>query len=252
MSTEWKSIPNYPMYKIGNDGTVISMFNNKIRIRKPICVHGYYYVNLNKNNIYKRFAIHRLVAEAFIPNPDNKPQVDHIDGDKSNNEVSNLRWVTPSENLLNSNTYYKWQEHLVGHYAGLGRFGSKHPLSKPVERIDINGNIKSYECIEETVRDGFKKSGVSQCCRGIKSIYRGYIWRFKDSTNKDSIDLKKEIAKTDWPVWKKDPDGNVTYYENVSLAVKEGYSKKYIYQCCKNSHKKHRSACIHWSWIPFT
>lgn len=251
MSTKWKLIPNYSMYRIYNDGTVVSTFNNKNKTRKPVCVHGYYYVTLNKNGEERRFAIHRLVAEAFIPNPENKPMVDHIDGDKSNNIASNLRWVTASENSRNPITLKRMKIGLAKNHPCKGRFGSKHPMSKPIERIDVHGNIVSYECIEEAVRDGFTKGEISQCCRGIKTIYKGYIWRFKGDTSKDNIDLEKEITKTDWPVWMKDLNGNITYYKNVSLAVKEGYSKKYIYQCCKNAHKKHKQKFIHWSWTPF-
>ena len=67
-----------------------------IQINKRRC--GYHEVNLYKNNNVKRFKVHRLVAQAFIPNPQGKPQVNHIDGDKSNNRASNLEWATDKEN----------------------------------------------------------------------------------------------------------------------------------------------------------
>ena len=251
---EWKTISELPKYQVSNEGEVRSLYFNKIKLMKPICVHGYYYVNLHyAPGKSRRYAIHRLVASAFIPNPENKPAVDHIDCDKSNNKVTNLRWVTYSENSMNPITRERAKQGLIGHYAGLGRCGSKHPLSKAIERIDINGNIVSYECIEQECREGFTKTAISGCCHGKTKIYRGFIWRFKDDERKNDINLEKEIAKRDWPVWKMDVNGTITYYKNVSLALKEGYTKKQIYQACKNIllHKKQYKNCVHWSFSPF-
>lgn len=251
MDIEWKIIPDYTMYLVGSNGEIRSLQTGKLKTVKPIIVHGYHYVNLYKNKKHKRFAVHRLVASAFIPNPENKYAVDHIDCDKSNNDVSNLRWVTAKENSNNPITVKNMKTGLVGHYAGLGRTGNKHPLSKPIERIDINGNIVSYECINEAVRDGFTKEQIRKCCLGITNIYKKYIWRFKGDTSKDSIDLKKEISKHDWPVWRKDIDGKITYYEHVSLAVKDGFTRNHIYQCCKNANKPHKNNAVYWSFVPY-
>ena len=101
---EWKSIKNYEGFYVSNKGRVkreaftdslgrkneehiVAIVNNKER-------GGYEYVHLNNDCI----SLHRLVAKAFIPNPDNKPEVNHIDGNKFNNTVSNLEWVTSKEN----------------------------------------------------------------------------------------------------------------------------------------------------------
>jgi len=94
---EWKPILDYPNYEISNLGNVRS----KKTTLKPLRQGHYYYVILWKGGFPKNKTIHRLVAETFIPNPDNKPEVDHIDRDIKNNCVSNLRWVTSSENCLN-------------------------------------------------------------------------------------------------------------------------------------------------------
>jgi hypothetical protein len=80
------------LYSVADDGRVWSIISNKWL--KPVMRNGYCYVTLGK----KQYAIHRLVAEAFHKNPEDKPQVNHIDGNKSNNCVDNLEWVTASEN----------------------------------------------------------------------------------------------------------------------------------------------------------
>ena len=98
MSEIWKLIKDYPNYSVSDLGNVK---NNKTgRILKPLEVGGgYVVVDLWNNHGSKSKKIHRLVAEAFIPNPDNKPQVNHIDGNKKNNKKDNLEWVTASENV---------------------------------------------------------------------------------------------------------------------------------------------------------
>lgn len=102
MSEEiWKLVADYPNYSVSNYGRVR---NNKTGyILKPLEVgFGYVVVELCNKNGPKSKKIHRLVAEAFLPNPDKKPQVNHIDGNKKNNRLDNLEWVTASENMKHS------------------------------------------------------------------------------------------------------------------------------------------------------
>ena len=104
---EWKSIPGYEgLYEVSNLGRVRSVercdrFNRKIvsKILKPNYVSGYLRVGMYKNKTFKYYLIHRLVAQAFLPNPDNLPQVNHKDEDKSNNRVDNLEWCDRSYNM---------------------------------------------------------------------------------------------------------------------------------------------------------
>lgn len=92
-------------YKVYEDGTIISVKGRNERVLKPrLHNHNYYKVCLRINNKNCDWLVHRLVATLFIPNPDNLPQVDHIDGDKTNNAASNLRWVTAYDNYHNPNT----------------------------------------------------------------------------------------------------------------------------------------------------
>jgi len=83
-------------YTIREGGVVTSRFGREIKAQKSSS--GYLRVELWQNGIGKKYLVHRLLAQAFIPNPDEKPQVNHIDGDKRNNALSNLEWVTQSEN----------------------------------------------------------------------------------------------------------------------------------------------------------
>ena len=102
----WKDIEGYEgLYQVSNWGRVKSLArideNNhpvKERIMKPSKSFGYLYVSLSKHGKYKRIRIHRLVAIAFIPNPDNKEEVGHKDETRTNNHVDNLEWVSKKEN----------------------------------------------------------------------------------------------------------------------------------------------------------
>lgn len=110
MKEQWKTIDGYRgLYKISNKGEIKSLISNTIL--KPCIVNGYERVNLYKKSEIKQFKVHRLVAIAFIPNPENKPCIDHINGDRVDNRVENLRWVTHKENANNlitkARTYHK-------------------------------------------------------------------------------------------------------------------------------------------------
>lgn len=97
----WKDIECFEgLYQVSTHGRVKSLKFGKERILKPLKnSKGYVMVDLHFNNKHKRIMIHRLVAQAFIPNQDNKPQVNHIDEDKTNNNVNNLNWMTNKENI---------------------------------------------------------------------------------------------------------------------------------------------------------
>ena len=97
---EFRKIEGYDNYEVSNLGNVKSLKSNILLT--PINRGGYKRVSLSKDGKKFKFDVHRLVAKGFIPNPENKPFVDHIDNDRSNNDVNNLRWVSISQNSMNS------------------------------------------------------------------------------------------------------------------------------------------------------
>lgn len=164
----WKDIEGYEgLYQVSNLGRVKSFPRNgtikEERILKPNKVGGYLQVALqnHKNRKYKK--VHRLVAETFIPNLENKREVNHIDGDKTNNCVENLEWVTTSENQLHSN------------------YVLKHNL-KPILQYDLNGTfIKEWEANMIASKElNIFGSNITECCRGRRKTAGRYIWRYKD------------------------------------------------------------------------
>jgi hypothetical protein len=92
MNVEWKEIPGYEQkYLVGSNGRIVNIKTG--RILRPGYNKGYTNVSLSRDGMTKSYHIPRLVAEAFIPNPHNKPCIEHIDSDTSNNSVENLRWI---------------------------------------------------------------------------------------------------------------------------------------------------------------
>ena len=131
------NISGFPKYQVSNYGNVKSFKRYKEgRILKPsINSRGYYHVVLSNEDGESTLNIHRLVAKHFIPNPDNLPFVDHIDGNKLNNNVSNLRWCNPQQNQFNS----KKQDGTSSKYKGVCWDKRKN---KYIACIGINGKLK--------------------------------------------------------------------------------------------------------------
>lgn len=100
----WKPIPGWEdLYKISNTGKVLSIKNN--RIIKNMIKNGYENIEFWKNNKRKHMSVHRLIAEAFIPNPENKPHINHINSIRNDNRIENLEWCTPKENIQHSHKF---------------------------------------------------------------------------------------------------------------------------------------------------
>ena len=173
----WKDVPGYiGLYKVSNYGRVKSV---KKSLVLKTCGSGNRYKTVALcNGMRKTFRVHRLVAAAFIPNPDNKPCVDHIDGDKSNNRADNLRWVTTKENCNNPITKSRLNKK-IGEYM-VGRLGGLHQRAKQIAMYSICGDlIKTFLSVKDAQREtGLNDSNIVKCCKGIKKTCGGYIWAY--------------------------------------------------------------------------
>lgn len=166
----WKDVVGYEgWYQVSDLGRVKSLVRMTIRgkytaarVSKILISHpnskGYPSVTLCRNSKRRTIVIHKLVAQAFIPNVNSKPQVDHIDGNKQNNKVTNLRWVTCKENSNNPITYNKMTK-------------------RSVVGVNIKTNaITYYDRISFAALDGFTCSAISRCINGGTKTHKGYKW----------------------------------------------------------------------------
>lgn len=173
----WKDINGYEgLYKVSNLGN-IKRFNKSKNRKFNINRNGYVLVNLYKNGTSKNLSVHRLVAKSFIPNPENKPQVNHIDGNKLNNCISNLEWCTAKENIIH--TYKKLNRKGV---SGNKKKLAQNSNAKIVYQYDLKNNlIKRWGCIKEaTIKLNISDGMISKCCHNERKTAGGYIWKFEE------------------------------------------------------------------------
>lgn len=177
----WSDVEGYEgKYMVSNIGKVKSLDyhrTGKEKIMKPRKdKKGYLYVGLYKNKKEKWVSVHRLVAAAFIPNPENKPCIDHINTIKDDNRVENLRWATPKENVNNPIS----RKNYLDNSPIAGKFGKDNCNSKPVCQYSLDDKfIRKWCSIIDVKRElGFSNSHISACCRGkLKTCY-GFVWKY--------------------------------------------------------------------------
>lgn len=173
----WKEVFD-GKYQVSNKGRVKSMnykCTGKVRILKMTKDHkGYNRLTMRVNGKPKTIKAHRLVAQAFIPNPENKPQVNHMDGNKTNNLVQNLEWVTNYENAqhaLKTGLYIPTNS---------GKKYEEVSQARAIIMIDLEGNfIKEYGCIKRAAdENNIWQSNICRCLTGKRKTSGGYKWEY--------------------------------------------------------------------------
>jgi hypothetical protein len=177
----WQNIKGFEnLYKISTYGRIKSLGNGKStnsqtkneRILKTnFSKTGYEKAKLFKDGKRHYFSVHRLVALTFLSNDFNKKEVNHKDGNKSNNNISNLEWVTSSENQL----------HAFKNGLQKSKMGKDHVQSKSILQYDLNGNlIRKFESINQVKRElGFNSFGIIKCCKKEKKYNTAYKFKWE-------------------------------------------------------------------------
>lgn len=175
----WKDIEGYNgKYQISNNGNVrsFSKWKNGDFLRFGMTTTGYYYVNLvvDGRRKIKQERVHRLVAKAFLDNPNNLPEVNHIDGNKLNNNVNNLEWVSRNQNIQHA-----YDTKLIPKF-----YGKRHPLSKQIVQKRKDGSVvKVWGSLADINRQtGYAMNGIICCCKKKPRYHTayGFIWEYKE------------------------------------------------------------------------
>lgn len=183
----WKCIEGYDgKYLISSLGEVKSLkYNKESILKKRKHSHGYYQVTLSKNKIQKQLFIHRLVANAFIPNPENKPEVNHKNGLKTDNQVTNLEWVTRNQNIqhayktgLCENARKASKERMANVIRMMGTEANKMPVFSK----KLNMQFESVRCASRYIQKTYH-SNIN-----VGTIKTGICSLLKNKTNKSKFD----------------------------------------------------------------
>lgn len=188
---EWKPIVGFESeYLVSNDGQIFSFHQNRILMGK-LSRQGYMRVCLCKNGFHKNEAIHRIVAKAFIPNPDNKPTVNHINEIKTDNRVENLEWATVAEQNVHgtriaravAHTDWKMRSTKIDYFAVAAKHDYQNQTKKQMKAVlqcDKDGVfIARFDSLAMAARSmGIKPSHICCCLKGRRKSCGGYLWKY--------------------------------------------------------------------------
>lgn len=201
----WKPIKGYKgLYEVSTMGRVKSLITGKI-LRPVKNKKGYLVVGLHREGKGKTFLVHRLVAQAFLPNPHNLPEINHKDQDPSNPIVGNLEWCDRKYNVNYADARKKHAASIRGrklsesHKCKLTEVLKKYrqnidsntkqliyqkisdKISKPIAMINPTTmeTIRVFKSASDASQYGFTPSAISECCNGKRKSHKGFIWRYK-------------------------------------------------------------------------
>lgn len=237
MSEQWKPIEGYGgKYEVSDLGRVRQGEKSVNQYKDG---KGYLRVSLYKDGAERNVKVHRLVALAFIPNPDNLPMVNHKDEVKTNNRVENLEWC---DNKYNCN-YGTIKERL-----------DATRRRCPVIGTDKDGNEHRFSSIQEAATYvGGKMPCISACCRKVQGKHNayGYQWRYEDEElNRNYAERAERTRKThDKPVIATDKDGKEFYFHSIKEATeKTGVDRTSVIGCCKGYAGRHHAGGYKWRY----
>lgn len=170
---EYKTINGFEDYIISSDGRVYNKTTNTLRApTSNKSGKGYLYVDLYNRGKHKRFYIHRLVAFAFIPNKENKPYINHKDGNPKNNNVDNLEWCTPLENVEHASKVIKTMKQ----YEVANKRRRKGVIMIDKSDLSIVATFNSIN--EASYYAHIPSSNIIACLKGRQSYTKEYIWQY--------------------------------------------------------------------------
>lgn len=175
-------VDGFPDYVVETDGRIFSKKTNKY-LKPGINSNGYLSVELFNNGESKRLLIHRIVAKAYIPNPNSFPQINHKDENRSNNDVSNLEWCTPKYNMNygeGAKTRHLKIDYTKPIYKEVAIKNGK-AVSRPVMQFTKTGEfVARFDSIADATRSlGVKYSHIADCANGKRTSSNGYVWKFE-------------------------------------------------------------------------
>ena len=188
MEEIWKNIEGYPNYQVSNMGRVKRLstgyYRRTEKILKPqLQNNGYLHIKLSQKDKTKCILVHRLVAQVFIPNPNNLPQVNHINEDKTDNRVENLEWCTQKYNINYGNGISKRVKTNKenGTYKKIGEINSKIRSKSILQFSKDNSFIRKWDCIMDVQRElGYDNKQICSCLKNRQKTAKGFKWVYAD------------------------------------------------------------------------